>query len=130
MVRTQQCRITRSAERVEALPFDESQRSRDLPSLLPRAYYSRGIIMTLIIRKLDTSSRRDVNRFIDLPFRIYRDCPQWVPPLVDDVKLMLNRKKYPFYEHSDADFFVAEREDRTGRPHRRAGEPPLQRACP
>ena len=68
--------------------------------------------MTLIIRKLDTSSRRDVNRFIDLPFRIYRDCPQWVPPLVDDVKLMLNRKKYPFYEHSDADFFVAEREGR------------------
>ena len=69
--------------------------------------------MPLIIRKLDTSSRRDVNRFIDLPFRIYRDCPQWVPPLVDDVKLMLNRKKYPFYEHSDADFFLAEREDRT-----------------
>ena len=68
--------------------------------------------MALIIRKLDTSSRRDVNRFIDLPFRIYRDCPQWVPPLVDDVKLMLNRKKYPFYEHSDADFFVAEREGR------------------
>ena len=68
--------------------------------------------MTLIIRKLNTSSRRDVNRFIELPFRIYRDCPQWVPPLVDDVKLMMDRKKYPFYEHSDADFFVAEREGR------------------
>jgi hypothetical protein len=68
--------------------------------------------MALIIRKLDTSSRRDVNRFIELPFRIYRDCPQWVPPLVDDVKLMMDRKKYPFYEHSDADFFVAEREGR------------------
>ena len=53
-----------------------------------------------------------VKRFIDLPFRIYRDCPQWVPPLVDDVKLMMNRRKYPFYEHSDADFFLAEREGR------------------
>ncbi len=65
--------------------------------------------MPLIIRKLDTSSRRDVNRFIELPFRIYRDCQQWVPPLVDDVKLMMDRRRYPFYEHSDADFFVAER---------------------
>jgi len=68
--------------------------------------------MALIIRKLDTSSRREIKRFIDLPFRIYRDCPQWVPPLVDDVKLMMNRRKYPFYEHSDADFFLAEREGR------------------
>ena len=31
--------------------------------------------MALIIRKLDTSSRREVNRFIDLPFRIYRRLP-------------------------------------------------------
>jgi hypothetical protein len=68
--------------------------------------------MPLRIVKVDTDSRRDVNRFIDLPFRLYHDCPQWVPPLVDDVKLMLNRHKYPFYDHSDADFFMAEREGR------------------
>jgi len=65
--------------------------------------------MTLPITKLNTESRRDVDRFIDLPFRLYRNCPQWVPPLVDDVRLQLNRRKYPFYEHSDADFFLAER---------------------
>lgn len=66
--------------------------------------------MTLRVYKINTDSRRDVNRFIDLPFRLYRDCPPWVPPLVDDVKLMLNRRKYPFYEHSDADFYLAERD--------------------
>jgi hypothetical protein len=66
--------------------------------------------MTLRTLKLDTDSRRDVNRFIELPFRLYRDCPQAVPPLVDDMKLMLNRRKYPFYEHSDADFFLAQRD--------------------
>ncbi len=68
--------------------------------------------MTLSVSKLNTDSRRDVNRFIELKFRLYRDCPQWVPPLVDDLKLMLNRRKYPFYEHSDADFFLAERDGR------------------
>jgi len=56
--------------------------------------------MPLNVIKLDTDSRRDVYRFVDLQFRLYRDCPQWVPPLVDDLKLQLNRRKYPFYEHS------------------------------
>jgi len=32
-----------------------------------------------------------------------------VPPIVDDTRLMLNRKKSPFYAHSDAGFFSAER---------------------
>ena len=74
--------------------------------------------MALIIRKLDTSSRRDVRRFIELPFRIYRDCPQWVPPLVDDVTLHVNRKQYPFYEHSEAAFFRGLRDDLHSGPHR------------
>lgn len=65
------------------------------------------------VRQLDTTSSRDVRRFIDLPFQLYRDCPQWVPPLVDDMRLVLNRRKHPFYEHSTADFFLAEE---AGRP--------------
>jgi hypothetical protein len=68
--------------------------------------------MTLHIAKLDTDSRQDVQRFISLSFDLYRDCPQWVPPLVDDLKLQMNRRKYPFYQHSDADFFLAERDGR------------------
>lgn len=68
--------------------------------------------MNLRITPVNTASRRDVERFVELPFRLYRDCAVWVPPLVDDVKLMLNRRKYPFYAHSDAAFFLAERADR------------------
>ncbi len=69
--------------------------------------------MTLNIARIDTASRRDVNRFIELPFRLYRNCAPWVPPLVDDTKLMLNRREYPFYQHSAADFFLAERDGQT-----------------
>ena len=65
--------------------------------------------MTLHIAPVDTESRSDVEGFLDLPFRLYRDCPQWVPPLVDDIKLQLNRHKYPYYRHSDAAFFMAAR---------------------
>src|SRR5450756_2069518 len=68
--------------------------------------------MALQVIKVDTNSRRDVNRFIELQFSLYRDCPQWVPPLIDDMKMQLNRRKYPYYEHSEADFFLAERDGR------------------
>jgi hypothetical protein len=59
------------------------------------------------VEKIDTSSRKDVRRFIDVPFRLYADCPQWVPPIRADVRTMLNKDRHPFYQHSDADFFIA-----------------------
>lgn len=62
------------------------------------------------IEKIDTGIEADVQRFIDVQFHLYADCPQWVPPLRRDIRTMLNRREYPFYEHSDADFFIAEQD--------------------
>lgn len=59
------------------------------------------------IIQLDTERKDHVKRFIQLPFRLYRGSPYWVPPLESDVKLQLNRRKHPYYQHSDADFFLA-----------------------
>jgi len=59
------------------------------------------------IEQIDTSAGADVQRFINFHYDLYKGCPQWVPPFRSDIKLMLNKKKHPFYEHSDADFFVA-----------------------
>ncbi|UCG67094.1 MAG: hypothetical protein JSW12_08940 [Deltaproteobacteria bacterium] len=64
----------------------------------------------LTIEKVDTANRSQVRRFIKVPFRLYKQHPQWVPPIRSDVALMLNRKKHPFYEHSTADFFIAVRD--------------------
>ncbi|MFO7740923.1 MAG: hypothetical protein R6X31_01295 [Anaerolineae bacterium] len=66
----------------------------------------------ITVDKVDTTSKAQVRRFIDIPFRLYADCPQWVPPLRIDVRTMLDREKHPFYEHSDADFFIAVHGDR------------------
>jgi len=57
--------------------------------------------------EIDTNNKQQVRAFLDLPFRIYRDVPQWVPPLEMDAKRMLDRKRHPFYKHSDAAFFLA-----------------------
>ena len=60
------------------------------------------------LRQLDTTNKQDVEQFVTFPFALYRDCDQWVPPLLSDFRDNLNRDKHPFYAHSDADFFVVE----------------------
>jgi len=66
----------------------------------------------LHIEQIYTSDKADVERFLELPYRIYENIPQWVPTPRVDVKTMLDRNKHPFYEHSTADFFLAQRDDR------------------
>lgn len=61
------------------------------------------------IEKIDTDSKAQVNEFVQFHYNLYKGTPQWVPPFISDIKTMLNRKKHPFYEHSDADFFIARR---------------------
>ncbi|MEE9391819.1 MAG: N-acetyltransferase [Planctomycetota bacterium] len=61
----------------------------------------------------EVRSRADLKKFRRLPFAIYRDDPLWVPPLNFDVKNRLNRAKNPFFEHSEAIYFLAERAGRT-----------------
>ena len=64
----------------------------------------------ITIEKIDTNNKVQVKRFVELPYRLYKECPQWVPPLYVDAYTYLNRKKHPFHEHSDVDFFLAVRD--------------------
>ena len=61
----------------------------------------------LTVEKIDTSDKSQVRQFVRLPYHLYKDHPQWVPPLLIDAEIQLNRIKHPFFEHSDADFFIA-----------------------
>jgi GNAT superfamily N-acetyltransferase len=54
-------------------------------------------------------TRRDIKRFIDLPYRLHARDPVWVPPLRRDVALLLSRTKNPFFEHGEAEYLIAER---------------------
>jgi GNAT superfamily N-acetyltransferase len=54
-------------------------------------------------------SRRDLKRFVKVPFRLHGDSPQWVAPLVFERMEFLNRKKNPYFEHAEAEYFLAER---------------------
>lgn len=62
------------------------------------------------IIEIDTHHLNLVKEFVNLPFRLYKDCPQWVPPLESDARRMLDRKRNPFFQHSDAAFYLAQDE--------------------
>lgn len=61
------------------------------------------------VTQVDLKNRQQVNKFIQFHYDLYKGCPQWVPPFYVDIRTMLNPEKHPFYEHSDAEFFLAER---------------------
>jgi GNAT superfamily N-acetyltransferase len=52
--------------------------------------------------------RRDLKRFIDLPYRLHAGTP-WVPPLKLERRLFLNRKLNPYFKHGEAEYFLARR---------------------
>jgi GNAT superfamily N-acetyltransferase len=55
------------------------------------------------------SLRKDRAAFIKFPWRIYKNDPAWVPPLIIERKAFLDRKRHPFYLHGDAALFLAKR---------------------
>lgn len=55
-------------------------------------------------------SSNDLHRFVKFLWKIYEGNPTWVPPLLMDRKKLIDRKKNPFYQHADAEFFLAERD--------------------
>lgn len=54
-------------------------------------------------------TKADKKAFIDLPFRLYANDPNWVPPLKDEVHGLITPGKNPWFEHGEAEFFLAER---------------------
>lgn len=54
-------------------------------------------------------SGRDLRQFIRLPWSIYKNDPFWIPPLIQEMKKLLDRRKHPFFGHSSAEFFLARR---------------------
>jgi hypothetical protein len=58
------------------------------------------------------SSASELRTFIKLPWRLYRNEPNWVPPLIMEVKKRLDQKRNPFFEHAQAQYFLAWRDGR------------------
>ena len=63
------------------------------------------------VRVVPLRDRRDLQRFLRVPWDIYRHDPHWVPPLLFDQQRLLNRQKHPFHQHAEVEYFLAWRGD-------------------
>ncbi len=58
-------------------------------------------------------TKADRKAFVELPYRLYAQDPNWVPPLKDEVYGLLTPGKNPWFEHGEAQLFIAEAAGRT-----------------
>ncbi len=61
-----------------------------------------------MLKVIQVKDKRQKMQFIKFPFRLYKNCRNWVPWFISDMLTYMDRNKHPFYEHSDADFFIVE----------------------
>jgi GNAT superfamily N-acetyltransferase len=64
----------------------------------------RGVIIQPV------TNQRGLREFIEFPFKLYRDDPNWVPPLIEERSAFFNPKKNPFWEHARGKLFLAWRD--------------------
>ncbi|MDQ2878273.1 MAG: GNAT family N-acetyltransferase [Pseudomonadota bacterium] len=64
----------------------------------------------LTIRPID--SKADRKKFVDLPFRLYKDDPNWVPPLKGEALGLITPVKNGWYSHAKVQLFLAEENGR------------------
>ena len=56
------------------------------------------------------STRRQRRAFLTYPWRLFRDDPNWIPPLRQDQEEMVGYRPHPFYEKNQAQTFLAYRD--------------------
>lgn len=60
-----------------------------------------------MINVVPVTSRKLLQQFIMLPYRLYKGDPNWVPPLIMDQKNFFNPQKNPYYKHSAVQLYLA-----------------------
>jgi GNAT superfamily N-acetyltransferase len=70
---------------------------------------SRESLATQPISVETVRTRRQLNEFLKLPWAIYRGDPNWVAPLLSQQRDLLDRRKHPFHQHAEVEYFLARR---------------------
>jgi GNAT superfamily N-acetyltransferase len=65
--------------------------------------------MGLAIRVTPVETKADLEAFIELPVRLYRDHPGYVAPLALERRQHLSAKHNPYFDHAEVQLFLARR---------------------
>lgn len=64
------------------------------------------------VRKLEKNNSQDTKVFKALPFQLYENNSFWVPPFPGEIETVMHPDQHPYYQHSEADFFIVEHENK------------------
>ena len=73
-------------------------------AIIDRRDYTSGMSV-ITIRAVETL--QDRRAFVDLPFRLYKDDPNWVPPLKFEALGLITPAKNGWFSHAKAQLFLA-----------------------
>lgn len=57
------------------------------------------------LKELKTS--KELKEFVKFPFKLYKNNPYWVPPIINDELESFDKTKNPVFKHADARFYIA-----------------------
>jgi GNAT superfamily N-acetyltransferase len=66
--------------------------------------------MSLEIERV--SNNKQLKEFVSVPWAVYKNEPNWVPFLYFERLEFFDKNKNPFFEHAEADYFIARRDGR------------------
>ena len=65
--------------------------------------------MSIVIKKV--SDKATLKKFVYFNIELYKGCEQYVPPLIYDELITLNKEKNPAFDHCEAEYFLAYKND-------------------
>ncbi|MGV8962901.1 MAG: hypothetical protein ACOH2V_05930 [Candidatus Saccharimonadaceae bacterium] len=66
--------------------------------------------MSIVIKKV--SDKASLKKFVYFNIELYKGCEQYVPPLIYDELATLNKEKNPAFDHCEAEYFLAYKNDK------------------
>lgn len=61
-------------------------------------------------RLIEVTDKRQEETFLQLPVRLYKDCPYWIRPLDQDIRNVFNPEKNPSFKHGECTRWLLEDE--------------------
>lgn len=55
----------------------------------------------------EAKTRSEMREFVKFPFKLYKNNPYWIPPLINDELESFDKTKNPAFEHAEAKFYLA-----------------------
>ena len=60
----------------------------------------------------EVTTKSDLKKFVEFPFKLYKDSPNWIPPIVSEEMSGFDRNKNPVFNDASAWFYLAEKNKR------------------